>query len=554
MEERKVIKNEIILFKEFIINSTINESVCKLAVLENYLNGIKNVLGQKNKIKLNKFFLKLIDYYTSSELPKLLSVHHTLKLYKMYINTPLLMDFLIDELEKNSSKTLKSLEFQLIVIEASDYHSSNFDLFKFNFNKTKKIIKELKISVENFNFYQKLIELILNDKKTIHQKVDLKNRKKLNTFVLHYLKCFQKKQLPIEIYIDFYKKFNKSNPTLTIDFLVLLDERFPEFYFNKITNRDLSKLYYLYTLNNCIIEKIPKTDTLELTKILQPIFHSYSVSNLLLDYFLKDFYLVNKHSKSWFEHLVRGQNLIKAKNLPFQITKKEAHIFNNYIFDFNVKIENAMVISALINNGVGYEYAEYATSRIIVKNDLRYWIELVSNLHFYKVSQDKLIEVLDYVFYLKEKFNRKINLKRKKLVNLFNEIESWHEDLRRRKKIRDAYYEFPLTKLDNYSTEYKGNKYIICQLLNTKELYNEASFLKHCVLSYNLDCKNGEKSIFSLREELDGKYIPKITIELIDNIVTQKLGSYNRVCSSTENNIIKKWARINNISIDKYTV
>jgi hypothetical protein len=153
------------------------------------------------------------------------------------------------------------------------------------------------------------------------------------------------------------------------------------------------------------------------------------------------------------------------------------------------------------------------------------------------------------LYHQKVVLRRNIDLRNKTTENLLAETNTWHLELRN-PNIITKYSEFIKSQEINYfNFNYENQEYIIIQLTNTEQLFNEGMELNHCVFTYNQRCINQECQIFSLRIKEDSKFKSLITIEVVNNTIFQIRGLDNRICNDTENMIILKWAEENNIEI-----
>ena len=84
---------------------------------------------------------------------------------------------------------------------------------------------------------------------------------------------------------------------------------------------------------------------------------------------------------------------------------------------------------------------------------------------------------------------------------------------------------------------------IITQLCSSGDLSEESINLFHCVHTYANRCVNGICSIWSLREFINGKWIPKVTIEVSKkNHIEQIKGKYNVAPEQKHLDMIRTWA------------
>ena len=96
-----------------------------------------------------------------------------------------------------------------------------------------------------------------------------------------------------------------------------------------------------------------------------------------------------------------------------------------------------------------------------------------------------------------------------------------------------------LTEVDNY---------VFLQPAEPKDLTVEGQALNHCVASYVNKVVDNNSLIYLMRRK-EYPSISLVTIEysLSRNAVVQARGKFNRNVTSEERQIIKKWAKANNI-------
>jgi hypothetical protein len=135
--------------------------------------------------------------------------------------------------------------------------------------------------------------------------------------------------------------------------------------------------------------------------------------------------------------------------------------------------------------------------------------------------------------------------------NLLRDVEKWHIELYAKKNIRNA--RLPKSTVLGFSTEIKGVKYQISQIVTERNLFVEGEQLNHCVYSYKSNCLNNYSEIFSLYTvNSDKTKEPLITIELNGNEIVQKRGKFNREPNAIESTVIQRWAEEVNLNIREY--
>jgi hypothetical protein len=524
------------------------------SAIERYFDGLTVVLNRLDRDNKDSFYDLLFNYYRVVKSEKLLTIEQIERLYRAFKNNDSLVIYILKVFEESKKDIIKNPDFQQLIINNCFYHPKDKFIFQYNLKLFMKMIDFLKIDHQNFDFYRSLLETIL--------KMNLENKfreskSKLNfkihySYLLYQYQKFQKENRSIVSYILLLKQCYNKHQNFPSGFLAILDERLPEDYMFELNQRDLNILYSIYTLNTGCYDKLIKIEgKISVSNILIPVLKAYGISELFYKKFLKidQYKKLNQDEKLWFETIVKGKNLVHADNLPIKITKKQAHAFSQQKFKKNLTIKEGLIFSVLVSKSCSEKFAMHATNRISNFNELNDWIEIVEILNHKGIEARVFTDVIDYLYHQKVVLRRNIDLRNKTTENLLAETNTWHLELRN-PNIITKYSEFIKSQEINYfNFNYENQEYIIIQLTNTEQLFNEGMELNHCVFTYNQRCINQECQIFSLRIKEDSKFKSLITIEVVNNTIFQIRGLDNRICNDTENMIILKWAEENNIEI-----
>jgi hypothetical protein len=147
------------------------------------------------------------------------------------------------------------------------------------------------------------------------------------------------------------------------------------------------------------------------------------------------------------------------------------------------------------------------------------------------------------------------SMKGRTAASLIRQVERWHGQLGRGSVKEVLYWEKSgIHDFVEYQGSTRGEEaeaWIIRELLNSQELFQEGRELKHCVSSYSHTCYEGVNSIWSLERVKDGEKRKKITIQVINKakLVSQTRGLQNRYPTEQEKLIIRKWAQQEGLEI-----
>jgi hypothetical protein len=352
-------------------------------------------------------------------------------------------------------------------------------------------------------------------------------------------------------------------------FFAFLFDRIPIDKVKWLSMDTLERLFFIYEINAQVFAKVDylnmEIEFRELlgNKPMEPIkrldYQRFMIESLFKAYKISFYFAhnfcsnsLNPREKEWLIGLIQGKNLVYAKDLPFKLTKVQAHEFNfqgypawNEPTTFSVsegfalerEIHNPTFVNALVR-------------RMRDMSRSAFWIKTTMSLVRNGLSADTpdLDELYDYINYQVFQLNRNIDFSQKKLINLRREAHTWHNNLM---LVRNYGYS-GLVKLPNlgiapFKVEVKGKNYVLKQLKTNKELIEEGTELKHCVGTYTRNCLKFGSYIFSLRELVENleseelEEVRMVTIEVNRKRIVQKKGLRNRSCDVLENHVIDLW-------------
>ena len=542
--------------------------------------------------KTSADFLKdLNDFYRAIDLPLLsnatvLTIHRKWRVNKIVFHVARLI---LDEL--NDKRFLYKKEvFEKIIQCISLEANANIEQEKFKIWLIGKIV--LKVYTDgNFNKLQEFINTIWNVYSVMRRFLvpDVFKPKLVDaTFkpIWFAFSIFKKQKAQPEIYFVFFNDF-----FIKLQEPVLAEKEFRPFlkeFFNKnkidivygFSYRDYIRLYEFKKLSQPLFDKIPDNTQSDFEYSHKDRTNEHSpgfviLYNLLSNYGISYFFMYNFFNdrlygteKEWFKDVLQGRNLVYSNNLPFTLTKKVAHFFNVLPEEYRgfnrlhfqspgryygVTNYNYTLTQGLIYCAIYYEVRNEVYAKEVLRNirgfeNLDFWINTLCKLYHKGLRENNLNEVIDYIEDQVIRNGRKIDFNTKKLVNLLEEVEAWHEELA---LLRIGQYKrtfnLPKSDIETFKIEYKKKNYRIKQLLTNKELIEEGRTLSHCVGTYTDNCIIRGSFIFSLRLESEEGSLPLITIEVIDKKIRQKRGKKNRLCQKDEDYIIQSWAEENEL-------
>lgn len=181
-----------------------------------------------------------------------------------------------------------------------------------------------------------------------------------------------------------------------------------------------------------------------------------------------------------------------------------------------------------------------------------FWKDVVRFFAVNPVPIARMNDLLDFLAYRFQE-DHTFNLKGRNVESLTGQMQQWHRDLGRVKRmgnrtwngidIPDSIYE----KNDKIEWR-KDSKWSFRQLKTSKTLADEGNKMHHCVYSYQSLCITGKCAIWSLTRNDERA----ITLEMRGNDVVQIRGYANRPARPHEMDAIRQWAADHGVQIGRY--
>ena len=253
--------------------------------------------------------------------------------------------------------------------------------------------------------------------------------------------------------------------------------------------------------------------------------------------------------QGWFLHVGGGGN-IRTAATPVRLTKKMAHCFLQAPDGYSVeealrwgqilgrggdqKLVEAVVGSRL---GESFEHEEFWETVIhwLVANPMLdpEWIgPIVDFIHEQKYAPQE-IAIPGGGIEHRDPLQPNFSMKSRSVLKLLSQVEKWHDQLAREKRIPATQWERSgIGELTFSEREEEGEQltWSIREILNVRELNAEGRAMHHCVRSYANSCRKGKTAIFSLQlTDAEGASTRLVTVAV--NPTTRRLsqvrGRYN---------------------------
>ena len=579
--KNNLLKNQIC--DELRMNGTSNVSaLCFKSAAERYRISLLRTLEQERATNISDFIKEYQKIVGNPKIP-LLNIELAMLVYKSWKNSPQFINNFICLVQK-ISYTLYSLDFWKLLLLSCNKGRINNPL---NYQVLSIVISKVEWNEKSIPFIRDLVSTVFKIQ-SFNQKDSMcviSEKKAKQTFrqILIWIDCIfnqcpdlnneEKISAVIKIMDSITESPNALNFSKTqktfLPFFKMLKSKFSTHLIFDASITAIDLVYYGYCQNKMLFsdrnffvkEYSDFENCLKNDVIILSFFRKYHFPAVLL-LKLNTLTLIEKN---WLVYVLKGNNLRTCPDLPFKLTKKCFHIFNQLYNGFltneelfqiqkvNSSATTVLIYSQLRANDVSHQVAIEVLRKNIQDQpaNIEFWFSTFSLLHNQGLKASQVNIIYDYIDYRFLHRKEKLNLKGRSMENLVTEINDWHNELavkKFRKKYDDV--KFEMASINDYTYEKLENKFIIKQLSSGYELFMEGKLLRHCVFSYLRLCITNKCKIFSLRKvDENSVETPLVTIELRGNAISQVRGHYNRPYNLDEIKIIKLWAAAENLRI-----
>lgn len=270
----------------------------------------------------------------------------------------------------------------------------------------------------------------------------------------------------------------------------------------------------------------------------------------------------------WKEHTRSYTAPMNGGYMDVQMfTKKENHAFLNCPLK-NANVREAIIYAiasqhdrASIGGITRLCKSKMATFQMNTGNPIefytrRIWREVI---HFFTENELPIRELNDMLDYIQSAYarNTDYSLKGRNLHTLKRNMQDWHWELNRVKRMGDAQWPgLPVPNTTFEVPQIPDVEWTMEQITSSKMLANEGTAMHHCVYSYQSSCINGSCAIWSLKKLIkkkgySGAVERSLTIEMNahDGSLVQIRGFANRAAHQDEMAAVRQWASRNNFRV-----
>ncbi len=283
----------------------------------------------------------------------------------------------------------------------------------------------------------------------------------------------------------------------------------------------------------------------------------------------------NSLHQSWFMHIGKGNNIRTAQKLPVLLTKKMAHYFIKA--PDRCTIRGALRWAQVLALGGDQRTAEavLATRLSTSFKDEDFWLSVLRFLiNSPMLDIEQINPIVDYIWHQRFE-NQEVHLENggiqliepaqpnmtmhgRTVASLLRQVHQWHRQLGR--ETQGGELQWGQSKINGFvfqeGQERKNSSktWRIRELRSSKELNTEGRAMQHCVASYARSCHAGRTSIWTLELQEKTEVAKMLTLEVAQStkLIVQARGLRNRVATTKELNIIRRWALQESLQFGAY--
>jgi len=290
-------------------------------------------------------------------------------------------------------------------------------------------------------------------------------------------------------------------------------------------------------------ERQPGSEFEQLRSIVRHCFAAYDTPVFLERAFL----LSQKLYMLWYVQIGKGRSVKELSQMPIELTNKMAHHFRNAPNYLSVaqalRFSQAMGFGATVDTAISLAF-----SRLVLYGEVQeaFWATVVQFFARQNALQDnELNNVLDYVAH-RYREDQSFSMKNRSLNALLQQSEEWH----RRTYIDDngRFLQWNSAEIKPLHVEEFDNNarvvYRTVELLDSAALFEEGFAMQHCVAEYDLNCREGQSSIFSLQQEVEGgsvKRLATLEVELPSYQLVQAQAKCNGPLDNKTRELVNLW-------------
>jgi hypothetical protein len=297
----------------------------------------------------------------------------------------------------------------------------------------------------------------------------------------------------------------------------------------------------------------------QFASLTRHLFCRYPVPTFMDSAWLRDGEIPTRDAE-WFIWVGSGNNIRKADKLPFPLTKMMAHRFLEAPDDLN--ITEALRWGQVMALGGDDRLARAIIGSNIGLGGTRkeeFWVSVITFFirHNDMLDMNQVGPMIDYINaqkFVDETVNVNgtfvrrgppqpgFSMHHRTMDALVTQTEMWHRQLNRSKEVQNLVWQSCGIPGYDRIEGVEGNqrRFVVEEILNSRDLKTEGRSMHHCVYSYARSCHSGRCAIYSMRVGHE----KRLTIEVDpkNKQITQARGKYNQASTEQDKRILQAWA------------
>jgi hypothetical protein len=259
---------------------------------------------------------------------------------------------------------------------------------------------------------------------------------------------------------------------------------------------------------------------------------------------------------SWYIHVAQGQNLRFAPGLSMRLSRRAAH--EALFAPARCAPQQALLYGHLRANGARRDVRDtllrVARGPHFVVDDS--WLQLFEKMaRAPALAADQVAPLLQYASWRREQ-GASLDVS---VTALLRGMDRW-QAARRDAAVRERALQYgaewdqrwaPSLPPCRFEGSFEHGQYAIIELRSLRELFEEGSFMHHCVFGYAPAARAGTVSIWSLRIARAGREVRRVTLRVVasEAAVVEARRRCNQNIDPHERQLLRCWASSRGLSV-----
>jgi hypothetical protein len=275
--------------------------------------------------------------------------------------------------------------------------------------------------------------------------------------------------------------------------------------------------------------------------------------------------------REWYLHIASGKNIRTART-PLPLTKLMVHHFLEAPAAASIEGAfrwgevhalggDATLTHALLGTRLAHSFDHYefwsSVIRFFIANpmlDREHVGPIVDYLHAQKFQTREIVDQNGRTT-IEPPPQANLQMRGRTAESLLAQVERWHQALGRTKGAENLFFKASGIKAVSFKTGSKDAPSVwrFRELHSGNDLIAEGKAMRHCVASYARSCAAGNCSIWAMEVDRQMGSEKIQTVEVTkQGVIVQCRGRLNRLPTSAEFDIVRRWAGVAGLTISPY--